>query len=106
MSIDGKGSYDIGGGSVPVDKFRLIYLIFGWLGIGTLLPWNMFITVSAYWTDKWKTVDTGTLAHNASDTLGGKYSSDYRLQWYLDYYILLVCKPYVNEVSLSQDYLP
>jgi equilibrative nucleoside transporter 1/2/3 len=72
MSIDGKGSYDIGGGSVPVDKFRLIYLIFGWLGIGTLLPWNMFITVSAYWTDKWKTVDTGTLAHNASDTLAAK----------------------------------
>ena len=82
MSIDGKGSYDIGGGSVPVDKFRLIYLIFGWLGIGTLLPWNMFITVSAYWTDKWKTVDTGTLAHNASDTLGGKYSSDYKLSTY------------------------
>jgi len=62
MSIDGKGSYDIGVGSgVPNDKFRLIYLIFGWLGIGTLLPWNMFITVSAYWDDKWKTVTNETL---------------------------------------------
>ena len=72
MSIDGKGSYDVGGGAVPNDKFRLIYLIFGWLGIGTLLPWNMFITVSAYWDDKWKTVegvDTGTLT-NTNETLG------------------------------------
>ena len=31
--------------SGPVDKFRLVYIIFYWLGIGTLLPWNMFITV-------------------------------------------------------------
>jgi hypothetical protein len=30
----------------PVDKFRLVYIIFYWLGIGTLLPWNMFISVS------------------------------------------------------------
>ena len=29
----------------PEDKFRLVYIIFYWLGIGTLLPWNMFITV-------------------------------------------------------------
>ena len=25
---------------------KLNYIIFYWLGIGTLLPWNMFITVS------------------------------------------------------------
>lgn len=81
MSIDGKGSYDVGGGAVPNDKFRLIYLIFGWLGIGTLLPWNMFITVSAYWDDKWKTVegvDTGTLA-NTNETLGGK--NEVQISW-------------------------
>ena len=29
----------------PEDKFKLVYIIFYWLGIGTLLPWNMFITV-------------------------------------------------------------
>jgi len=81
MSIDGKGSYDVGGGAVPNDKFRLIYLIFGWLGIGTLLPWNMFITVSAYWDDKWKTVegvDTGTLT-NANATLGDK--NEVQISW-------------------------
>lgn len=38
----------------PEDKFNLVYLIFGWLGIGTLLPWNFFITVTAYWDAKWQ----------------------------------------------------
>jgi len=41
----------------PVDKFSLIYIIFYWLGIGTLLPWNMFITVVAYWNYKFRTVE-------------------------------------------------
>ena len=30
----------------PVDRYKIIYVIFFWLGIGTLLPWNMFISVS------------------------------------------------------------
>ena len=29
----------------PKDPCRMVYAIFFWLGIGTLLPWNMFITV-------------------------------------------------------------
>jgi hypothetical protein len=29
----------------PQDPCRMVYVIFVWLGIGTLLPWNMFITV-------------------------------------------------------------
>ena len=60
----------------PEDKFKLVYIIFYWLGIGTLLPWNMFITVRlnppetwlliyyilvfqvvAYWNDKFRTVN-------------------------------------------------
>jgi len=41
----------------PTDKFRMVYIIFYWLGIGTLLPWNMFITVVAYWNYKFRTVD-------------------------------------------------
>lgn len=65
MSMEGKGSYDVGNNGAPVDKFRLIYLIFGWLGIGTLLPWNMFITVNAYWDDKWKTVSNSTIVNDA-----------------------------------------
>ena len=35
----------------PEDKFRLVYIIFYWLGIGTLLPWNMFITVRTNWAN-------------------------------------------------------
>ena len=33
-------------GEGPRDKYRMVYIIFYWLGIGTLLPWNMFISVS------------------------------------------------------------
>ena len=32
-------------GEGPLDPCRLVYIIFFWLGIGTLLPWNMFISV-------------------------------------------------------------
>jgi len=38
--------------NAPQDKFNLVYIIFGWLGVGTLLPWNFFITVNDYWKDK------------------------------------------------------
>jgi len=58
----------------PVDKFRLIYLIFGWLGIGTLLPWNMFITVSAYWNYKWRSTGLESLGE-ANDIQTGWGSS-------------------------------
>ena len=36
----------------PLDKLNLVYIIFGWLGVGTLLPWNFFITVNEYWSYK------------------------------------------------------
>jgi len=41
----------------PVDKFKLVYIIFYWLGIGTLLPWNMFITVVGYWMFKLRPIE-------------------------------------------------
>jgi len=44
----------------PKDNFKLVYIIFYWLGIGTLLPWNMFITVVPYWFYKFRTVDFAT----------------------------------------------
>ena len=76
--MEGKGSYDVGNNGAPVDKFRLIYLIFGWLGIGTLLPWNMFITVNAYWDDKWQTVNpSDATLTNVNDTGIGKGFSPY-----------------------------
>ena len=41
----------------PPDPYRLVYIIFYWLGVGTLLPWNFFISVSAYWWYKYRTVN-------------------------------------------------
>jgi len=88
--MDGKGSYDVGNtnNGVPVDRFRMIYLIFGWLGIGTLLPWNMFITVSAYWDYKWGTVECGgTTLSDANVTLCSRPSpigadkNDEQISW-------------------------
>lgn len=53
----------------PVDRYKLIYIIFFWLGIGTLLPWNMFISVAAYWDSKFCTLNVTKLAsENISST--------------------------------------
>ncbi len=47
--------------SAPRDKRDFVYLVFYFLGLGTLLPWNFFISVSEYWKYKWRTVDQGEL---------------------------------------------
>ncbi|EDO37568.1 predicted protein [Nematostella vectensis] len=38
----------------PKDRFKLVYWIMLLQGIGTLLPWNMFITAHMYFTSKLK----------------------------------------------------
>ncbi|XP_013110541.1 equilibrative nucleoside transporter 1 [Stomoxys calcitrans] len=35
----------------PVDKWKLVFLIFLIHGLGTLMPWNMFITAKSYFED-------------------------------------------------------
>ncbi|XP_077997982.1 equilibrative nucleoside transporter 1-like [Glandiceps talaboti] len=35
----------------PIDKWKLVYWIFALHGLGTLMPWNMFITAEAYFTE-------------------------------------------------------
>ena len=30
--------------NAPKDNYMLIYIIFYWLGMGSLLPWNFFIS--------------------------------------------------------------
>ncbi len=42
--------------SGPSDPKNFVFLIFYLLGVGTLLPWNFFISVSEYWKYKWRTV--------------------------------------------------
>lgn len=36
----------------PHDSYCLVYSIFFMLGIGSLLPWNFFITAKDYWLYK------------------------------------------------------
>jgi len=40
--------------SPPVDRHKLVYIIFVWLGVGTLLPWNFFITQTSYWNHRYR----------------------------------------------------
>lgn len=35
----------------PIDKWRLVFLIFMLHGLGTLMPWNMFITAKSYFEE-------------------------------------------------------
>lgn len=57
--------------NAPEDKFNIVYIIFGWLGIGTLLPWNFFITVTAYWDYKFRSVNDTYDAANATFSEAG-----------------------------------
>uniref|UniRef100_A0A8C6WZI8 Solute carrier family 29 member 3 n=1 Tax=Neogobius melanostomus TaxID=47308 RepID=A0A8C6WZI8_9GOBI len=37
---------------IPKDSYNLVYIIFFLMGIGSLLPWNFFITAKHYWLYK------------------------------------------------------
>ncbi|KAG8123418.1 hypothetical protein E2320_018893 [Naja naja] len=41
-------------GSIPQDRYKAVWLIFFILGLGTLLPWNFFMTASEYFIDRLK----------------------------------------------------
>ncbi|XP_029283315.1 equilibrative nucleoside transporter 1-like, partial [Cottoperca gobio] len=40
--------------SSPKDKYFGVWLIFFMLGLGTLLPWNFFMTATMYFTSRLK----------------------------------------------------
>merc|ERR1712209_92288 len=60
--------------NAPKDPYKMAYIIFYWLGIGSLLPWNFFITVDKYWKYKFRNV---TIPEDVkTDTM-----TDLQVQW-------------------------
>ncbi|KAJ8246469.1 hypothetical protein GJAV_G00268170 [Gymnothorax javanicus] len=47
----------------PQDKYNAVWLIFFILGLGTLLPWNFFMTATAYFTSRLKSPGMEILAN-------------------------------------------
>ncbi|KAJ7987408.1 hypothetical protein DPEC_G00326180 [Dallia pectoralis] len=47
----------------PEDSFCMVYMIFFLLGIGSLLPWNFFITAKHYWIYKLNNNNTASAGH-------------------------------------------
>lgn len=56
--------------SPPYDKYKLVFLTFLLHGLGTLMPWNMFITAKSYFVDfKLDESYTGTKSEYATNFL-------------------------------------
>ncbi|XP_015251093.1 equilibrative nucleoside transporter 1-like [Cyprinodon tularosa] len=50
--------------NAPKDKYHAVWIIFFILGLGTLLPWNFFMTATMYFTDRLK--DPSTISVNGT----------------------------------------
>ncbi|XP_053170901.1 equilibrative nucleoside transporter 1-like isoform X2 [Scomber japonicus] len=59
--------------SSPRDKYRGVWLIFFMLGLGTLLPWNFFMTATMYFTSRLK--DSSLVSSSANETKAGEQRS-------------------------------
>lgn len=69
----------------PRDPYNLVYIIFYWLGMGSLLPWNFFISVTGYWMYKFRDVSNVEPYHvgNFSAVQGNETNplSPLQLKW-------------------------
>lgn len=63
----------------PEDSYNLVYFIFFLMGIGSLLPWNFFITAKHYWIYKF--------SNNTEHSSGEEQSSD--LSNYFESYLAI-----------------
>ncbi|XP_070837747.1 equilibrative nucleoside transporter 1-like [Chaetodon trifascialis] len=60
--------------STPTDKYFGVWLIFFMLGLGTLLPWNFFMTATVYFTSRLK--DSTLVNSSANQTeIAGEHRS-------------------------------
>ncbi|XP_073690931.1 equilibrative nucleoside transporter 1a [Garra rufa] len=49
--------------NAPQDRYYAVWIIFFILGLGTLLPWNFFMTATMYFTDRLKDVEHNQTAN-------------------------------------------
>ena len=52
----------------PPQDSCLVLIIFYYMAIGTLIPWNFFINVNGYWMYKFRTVSNQTEQHEMAIT--------------------------------------
>ncbi|XP_023334824.1 equilibrative nucleoside transporter 1 [Eurytemora carolleeae] len=64
------------------DEYNMVYMIFFYLSVGMLLPWNFFINVNGYWMFKFRTVNE-TIEGNNTDIGPGKLN-DRQLEFTAD----------------------
>ncbi|KAK9541350.1 hypothetical protein VZT92_001402 [Zoarces viviparus] len=57
--------------NAPRDKYNAVWIIFFILGLGTLLPWNFFMTATMYFTSRLKDPADLSSRQTANETLEG-----------------------------------
>ncbi|XP_007429535.1 equilibrative nucleoside transporter 1 [Python bivittatus] len=64
-------------GSVPQDRYKAVWLIFFILGLGTLLPWNFFMTATEYFTNRLQDshINVSSIGSHANVNATGKEDS-------------------------------
>ncbi|KAM8841840.1 equilibrative nucleoside transporter 1-like isoform 1-T2 [Synchiropus picturatus] len=58
--------------NAPRDKYSAVWIIFFTLGLGTLLPWNFFMTATMYFTSRLKEPQEFNSLDNHTDAMGGR----------------------------------
>uniref|UniRef100_A0A665WL99 Equilibrative nucleoside transporter 1-like n=1 Tax=Echeneis naucrates TaxID=173247 RepID=A0A665WL99_ECHNA len=53
--------------NAPRDKYNAVWIIFFILGLGTLLPWNFFMTATMYFTSRLRTQPTDLLSNKTAN---------------------------------------
>ncbi|GFV89359.1 equilibrative nucleoside transporter 3 [Trichonephila clavipes] len=85
----------------PPDKYKIVYWTFGLLGIGTLLPWNFFITANDYWMYKFRNaINTSCIDNHYKTDLQAAFTSYLALSNNVPYVIfLIICTIFNNRFS-------
>lgn len=73
----------------PEDSYCLVYIIFFLMGIGSLLPWNFFITAKHYWLYK---LSNNTDKSGNEEQLSDLSVSDMDIKYNCALFILCVYK--------------